>query len=55
MNPLISAGTEIAWHGFKRFISVVVWTLVLAGMGWAVYAGIAFWERFCSASTITSA
>lgn len=40
MNPLINAGAEIAWHGFKRWISVLVWTLVLAGIGWAIYAGI---------------
>ena len=40
MNPLIVAGTEMAWHGFMRFLSVLVWTLVIAGLGWAVYAGI---------------
>ncbi len=40
MNPLVTAGADMAWHGFKRFISVLVWCLVLAGIGWAIYAGI---------------
>lgn len=40
MNPLVVAGADMAWHGFKRFMSVLVWGLVIAGLGWAVYAGI---------------
>ena len=40
MNSLVVAGADMAWHGFKRFLSVAVWTLVIAGIGWAIYAGI---------------
>ena len=40
MDPLVATGLDIAWHGFKRWVSVIVWTLVIAGIGWAIYAGI---------------
>lgn len=40
MNPLLTTGIDLAWHSFRRFISVLVWVLVLAGLSWAVYAGI---------------
>lgn len=40
MNPLVVAGAQMAKHGFMRFLSVLVWTLVIAGIGWAIYSGI---------------
>ena len=40
MNPLLSTSVDLAWHSFRRFISVLVWVLVFAGLGWAIYAGI---------------
>ncbi len=40
MNPLVIAGISATKHAVMRTVSVVAVLLVVAGLAWAVYAGI---------------
>jgi hypothetical protein len=40
MEPLIQSGIEIAYHNIKRTVGVIITLLVIAGIGWSIYAGI---------------
>ena len=40
MNPLAIAGINAVKHSIMRTISVICVLLVIAGLAWAVYAGI---------------
>lgn len=40
VNPLVTAGLQIGWHSVKRTASVITTLLVIAGIAWAIYAGI---------------
>ena len=40
MNPLVLAGVSAIKHSVMRTVSVVCVLLVVAGLAWAVYAGI---------------
>lgn len=40
INELIQTGLSLAWNGFKKWAVFIAFVLVIAGLGWAVYAGI---------------
>ena len=40
MNPLAIAGINAVKHSIMRTISVICVLLVIAGLSWAIYAGI---------------
>ena len=39
-EEVVAQVAQSAWHGFMRFLSVLVWTLVIAGLGWTVYVTV---------------